>query len=311
LLIHNKIAVVVPVYSAEKILDELCRRLTFNLSQITDSFEIILVDDSSSDSSWIKIKENSLKDNRIKGFLLSKNFGQHHAITAGIDKADAEWVVVMDCDLQDRPEEIVKLHNKAMQGFDIVLALRKNRKDHLLKKMSSKLFYLILSFFSGMKFNGEVGNFGIYNKKVVDNIKEMREPFRFFVSSVKWTGFDSATIDVKHDKRFEGKSTYNYKKLISLGFNIIISYSNKLLKMMILFGVLFSFLSFLIIIYNFYLKFTDQITELGYTSIITSIWFLAGIILSSMGILGIYLGKIYDGIKNRPLYIISKKTLNE
>lgn len=311
MLIHNKIAVVVPVYSAEKILDELCRRLTFNLSQITDSFEIILVDDSSSDGSWNKIKENTLKDDRIKGFLLSRNFGQHHAITAGIDKADAEWVVVMDCDLQDRPEEIVQLYNKAMQGFDIVLALRKNRKDHLLKKMSSKLFYLILSFFSGMKFNGEVGNFGIYNKKVVDNIKEMREPFRFFVSSVKWIGFDSATIDVKHDKRFEGKSTYDYKKLFSLGFNIIISYSNKLLKMMIFFGILFSFLSLLIIIYNFYLKFTDQITELGYTSIITSIWFLAGIILSSMGILGIYIGRIYDGIKNRPLYIISKKTLNE
>lgn len=311
MLIHNKIAVVVPVYSAEKILDELCSRLTFNLSQITDSFEIILVDDSSSDSSWNKIKENTLKDDRIKGYLLSRNFGQHHAITAGIDKADAEWVVVMDCDLQDRPEEIVQLYNKAIQGFDIVLALRKNRKDHLLKKMSSKLFYLILSFFSGMKFNGEVGNFGIYNKKVVDNIKEMREPFRFFVSSVKWIGFDSATIDVKHDKRFEGKSTYDYKKLFSLGFNIIISYSNKLLKMMIFFGILFSFLSLLIIIYNFYLKFTDQITELGYTSIITSIWFLAGIILSSMGILGIYIGRIYDGIKNRPLYIISKKTLNE
>ena len=171
MLIHNKIAVVVPVYSAEKILDELCSRLTFNLSQITDSFEIILVDDSSSDGSWNKIKENTLKDDRIKGFLLSRNFGQHHAITAGIDKADAEWVVVMDCDLQDRPEEIVQLYNKAMQGFDIVLALRKNRKDHLLKKISSKLFYLILSFFSGMKFNGEVGNFGIYNKKVVDNIK--------------------------------------------------------------------------------------------------------------------------------------------
>ena len=311
MLKHVEIAVVVPVYRAEKIIDELCSRLKFNLSQITGSFEIILIDDCSSDSSWIKIKENSLKDTRIKGFLLSKNFGQHHAITAGIDKCNAYWVVVMDCDLQDRPEEIVKLYNKAIKGFDIVLALRKNRKDHLLKKISSKIFYLILTFFSGMKFNGEVGNFGIYNKKVVDNIKEFREPFRFFVSTVKWIGFNSATIDVKHDKRFEGKSTYNYKKLISLAFNIIISYSNKLLKMMIFFGVLFSFLSFLIIIYNFYLKFTDQITELGYTSIITSIWFLAGIILSSMGILGIYIGKIYEGIKNRPLYIISKKTLNE
>jgi len=311
LLIHNKIAVVVPVYSAEKILDELCSRLTFNLSQITDSFEIILVDDSSSDSSWIKIKENTLKDDRIKGYLLSRNFGQHHAITAGIDKADAEWVVVMDCDLQDRPEEIVQLYNKALKGFDIVLAARKNRKDNFLKKATSKLFYFVLSFLSGMKFNGEVGNFGIYNKNVVDNIKHLREPFRFFVSSVKWIGFSSTTLNVEYDNRFEGKSSYNYKKLISLAVNIIISYSNKPLKMMIFSGIGFAFISLLFIAYNFYLKFIGQITELGYTSIISSIWLLAGIILSSTGVLGIYIGKIYDGIKNRPLYVISEKTLNE
>ena len=305
---ETKIAVIIPVYNAEKILDELCSRLTFNLSQITDSFEIILVDDGSSDSSWNKIKENSLKDNRIKGFLLSKNFGQHHAITAGIDKSNADWVVVMDCDLQDRPEEIVELYNKAIQGFDIVLAARKNRKDNFLKKASSKLFYIILSFFSGMKFNGEVGNFGIYHKNVIENIKHLREPFRFFVSSVKWIGFNSTTLNVEHDNRFEGKSSYNYKKLISLAVNIIISYSNKPLKMMIFTGISFAFVSLLFIAYNFYLKFIGQITELGYTSIISSIWLLAGLILSSTGILGIYIGKIYDGIKNRPLYIISEKT---
>tara|TARA_B110000483_G_scaffold57646_1_gene72126 strand:- start:925 stop:1860 length:936 start_codon:yes stop_codon:yes gene_type:complete len=305
----NKIAVVVPVYLAEKILDELCSRLTFNLSKITDSFEIILVDDSSSDNSWTKIKHNSLKDNRIKGYLLSRNFGQHHAITAGIDIASAEWVVVMDCDLQDNPEEIANLYREAKKGFDIVLAARKNRKDSFLKKMSSKFFYYSLSFFSGLKFNGEVGNFGIYHINVINSIKEIREPFRFFVSSVKWVGFKSSSIDVEHDRRFEGKSSYNYKKLISLGFNIIISFSNKPLKMMIFTGVGFSLISILFIAYNLYLKFSGQITELGYASIISSIWLLSGVILSSAGILGIYIGKIYDGIKKRPLYIISEKTL--
>ena len=308
---QNKIAVVIPVYRSENILDELCNRLVTNLSVITDAFEIILIDDSSPDNSWNKIKENTLKDDRINGYLLSRNFGQHHAITAGIDKTNAEWVVVMDCDLQDRPEEIVELYNKAIQGFDIVLAARKIRKDNFLKKVTSKLFYLILSFLSGMKFNGEVGNFGIYHKNVVDIIKDLREPFRFFVSSVKWIGFNSTTVNVVHDNRFEGKSTYNYKKLISLGVNIIISYSNKPLKMMIFTGIGFAFISFLFTAYNFYLKFIGQITELGYTSIISSIWLLAGIILSSTGILGIYIGKIYDGIKNRPLYIISEKTTNE
>ena len=276
-----------------------------------DAFEILLIDDSSPDNSWGKIKENTFKDNRIKGYLLSRNFGQHHAITAGIDKVNAEWVIVMDCDLQDRPEEIAKLYNKALEGFDIVLAARKNRKDKFLKRASSKTFYLILSFLSGMEFNGEVGNFGIYHKNVVDNIKDLREPFRFFVSSVKWLGFNSTTVNVVHESRFEGKSTYNYKKLISLGVNIIISYSNKPLKMMIFTGIGFAFISLLFIAYNFYLKFIGQITELGYTSIISSIWLLAGVILSSTGILGIYIGKIYDGIKNRPLYVISEISTNE
>ena len=306
-----KIAVIIPVYRAEKIVDELCNRLITNLSKITDTFEIILIDDSSPDNSWDKIKENTLKDDRIKGYLLSRNFGQHHAIAAGIDKADAQWVVVMDCDLQDRPEEIVQLYNKALEGFDIVLASRQNRKDNFLKKATSKFFYIILSFLSGMKFNGEVGNFGIYNKNIIDNIKNLREPFRFFVSSVKWIGFNSTTLNVEHDIRFEGKSSYNYKKLISLAVNIIISYSNKPLKMMIFTGIGFAFISLLFIAYNFYLKFIGQITELGYTSIISSIWLLAGVILSATGILGIYIGKIYDGIKNRPLYIISEKTTNE
>ena len=308
---ETKIAVIIPVYRAEKIVDELCNRIITNLSKLTDAFEIILIDDSSPDNSWNKIKENTLKDDRIKGYLLSRNFGQHHAITAGIDKADSEWVVVMDCDLQDRPEEIVQLYNKAIEGFDIVLAARQNRKDNLLKKATSKLFYFVLSFLSGMKFNGEVGNFGIYHKNVINNIKNLREPFRFFVSSVKWIGFNSTTLNVEHDNRFEGKSSYNYKKLISLAVNIIISYSNKPLKMMIFTGIGFAFISLLFIAYNFYLKFIGQITELGYTSIISSIWLLAGVILSATGILGIYIGKIYDGIKNRPLYIISEKTTNE
>lgn len=309
--INSKIAVVVPVYQAGEIIDELCIRVIDNLSKITHKFEIILVDDSSSDNSWDKIKENSLKDQRVKGYLLSRNFGQHHAITAGLDIVSAEWIIVMDCDLQDNPDEIINLYQEAIKGFDIVLAARKNRKDHIFKRITSKFFYVVLSFFSGLKFNGEVGNFGIYNNKVVKNINEIREPFRFFVSSVKWLGFKSTTINVSHEKRFEGKSSYNFKKLLSLSINIIISFSNKPLKMMIFTGFGFILFSFLFIVYTLYLKLIGQITELGYTSIISSIWLLSGVILFSSGILGIYIGKIYDGIKNRPLYIISEKTSYE
>ena len=293
---------------AENIVGELCLRLVKNLSKITHEFEIILIDDGSTDNSWNKICEIAKKEKRVNGFKLSRNFGQHHAITAGIDKADAEWVVVMDCDLQDKPEEIINLYNKACKGYDIVLAARKNRTEGILKRTTSRSFYWLLSFFSGLKFNREIGNFGIYNKKVIDSIKTLKEPFRFFVSSVKWVGFKTSIIGVKHDFRFEGKSSYNYKKLFSLALNIIISYSNKPLKIMIYSGLSFSFISILFILYNIYLKYTNQITELGYTSIISSIWLLSGIILVCTGVLGVYIGKVFDGTKKRPLYIISEIT---
>ena len=303
-----KISVISPVYRAENIVDKLCNELINSLKQITDNFEIILVDDCSPDNSWLKIQENAKIHSEIKGLKLSKNFGQHHAITAGIDQAHGDWFVIIDCDLQDNPKEIINLYKKAVEGYDIVLAARKNRKDGFLKKFTSKLFYFLLSFLSGLKFNGDVGNFGIYNIKVIESIKSLKEPFRFFVSSVKWVGFKSTTINVSHGNRFDGKSSYNYKKLFSLAINIIISYSNKPLRFMIFTGLSFSFISILFIAYNIYLKYTNQITELGYTSIISSIWLLSGIILVSSGILGIYIGKIYDGIKNRPLYIISDYT---
>ena len=306
-----KISVVSPVYKAEKIIDELCERLILSISEITHNFEIILIDDNSPDNSWNIILELSKKDKRIKGYKLSRNFGQHHAITAGLDKCCGEWTVVMDCDLQDKPEEIINLFNEAKKGYQIVLAARVRRKHSLMKKISSKFFYKIMNFFSGLKYDGDIANFGIYNKIVIENLKTMREPFRFFVSSIKWSGFKTSVIKVKHGNRHEGKSTYNYKKLISLGINIIISYSNKPLKFMIYTGIIFSLISILFITYNIYKKINGEITELGFTTVISSIWLLSGIMLFSLGIIGIYISKIYDGIKNRPLYIISEDTNNE
>lgn len=310
MLENVEISIIIPVFRAEKIIDELCKRLTLSITKISENYEIILVDDFSPDNSWNKILENSNNDNRIKGYQLSRNFGQHHAITAGLDQSKAKWNVVMDCDLQDRPEEIVRLYTKAQEGFDIVLAARKRRRDGFFKRITSKLFYLILSSLSGLKFNGEIGNFGIYSNQVIKEAQQIREPFRFFVSTIKWLGFKTTSIDVEHDFRFEGKSSYNYKKLFSLAANIIISYSNKPLKILIYLGFTFSLGAIFFIAYNLYLKLSGQITELGYTSLISSIWLLSGIIIASMGILGIYIGKIYDGIKSRPLYVISNKTNN-
>jgi dolichol-phosphate mannosyltransferase len=141
------------------------------------------------DNSWAKICEESAKDPRVVGIKLSKNFGQHHAITAGLDYAKGEWIVVMDCDLQDQPEEIVSLYNKAKEGYDIVLAQRVQRQDTLRKRMGSKLFYSLFSYLSGIKQDGSVANFGIYHAKVIRAITQLREPMRAFAPMVHWVGF--------------------------------------------------------------------------------------------------------------------------
>jgi dolichol-phosphate mannosyltransferase len=212
----------------------------------------------------------------------------------------------MDCDLQDRPEEIPALYNKAMEGFDIVYAQRINRKDSLVKKIFSKLFYKIYSILAGIEYDGHVANFGIYNKKVISVLRNMREPMRAFSPMVRWVGFNKAFIHVEHGRRFSGKSTYSLNKVFSLAGDIILAYSDKPLKIIIRIGFLISFVSFLIAVYYLITYFAGRILVPGYVSIILSIWFLGGLIILNLGIIGLYISKIFAGIKNRPLYIIDK-----
>lgn len=298
------ISVVSPVYKAEAIVDLLVERLTYELSKITENFEIILVDDCGPDNSWAKIQKNSLMDKRVVGIKLSRNFGQHYAITAGLDHAKGEWVVVMDCDLQDRPEEIIKLYNKAQSGYDIVLARRYQRQDSILKKLSSKLFYKILSYLTGAKQDSTIANFGIYNRKVIEAVSNMRESIRVFPIMVRWVGFKSIAIDVVHAERAEGKSSYNFNKLFNLAIDIMLAYSDKPLRLTIKLGLLISFTAFLFTLYIVIRAISGGYTVLGYASIISSIWFLSGLIVFVLGVMGLYIGKIFQGVKNRPVYII-------
>lgn len=174
------ISIVSPVYKAEKIVDILVKRIKEEVSKITENYEIILVEDGSPDRSWEAIERNCMEDKRVKGIKLSRNFGQHYAITAGLDHAKGEWTVVMDCDLQDRPEEIINLYQKALEGYDIVLARRHKRQDSFLKRTFSWLFYKILSYLTGTKHDPAVANFGIYHKKVIQAVSQMRESIRYF-----------------------------------------------------------------------------------------------------------------------------------
>ncbi len=300
------LSVVSPVYKAEKIIPLLIQRIENSVSKITSNFEIILVEDGGPDSSWDVIEAIAKTNSKIKGIKLSRNFGQHPAIMAGLSQANGEWIVVMDCDLQDQPEEIEKLYHKALEGFDIVLAKRKNRKDGFLKKMTSSFFYKIYGYFTDTEYDNEVANFGVYHNKVIQSILEISDTIKFFPLFVKFVGYKSTSIIVEHAERAEGSTSYSFAKLLSLAFNTIISFSNKPLKLFVKFGLTISTLSFIIGMYNIYLALTNQIAVLGYSSIFVSIWFLSGVIITTIGVTGIYVGKIFDQTKNRPVYIIDR-----
>ena len=303
-----KLSIVSPVYRAELVLDELVERIAKSVPSAFNSYEIILVDDFSPDKSWQKIVEISSKNSNVRGFKLSRNFGQHYAITAGLNQVSGDYVVVLDCDLQDQPEEIEKLFNESQKGFDIVLARRYERKDSLYKKTVSKLFYKTLSYLTGTKQDATVANFGIYSKQVINEVVKLEEKIKYFPTMVKWVGFSTSYVNVEHASRSEGKSNYNLKKLLNLALDIILAYSDKPLRLIIKFGLSIALISFLMVIYVLFEKFTGKVSVSGYASLIISIWFLSGCILTTLGVVGLYIGKIFEGVKNRPSYIIEKTT---
>jgi dolichol-phosphate mannosyltransferase len=305
------ISVVIPVYKAEDCLHELYRRLINSLEKTGSDFEIIMVEDCGGDRSWEIIKDLSKSDSRITGIKFSRNFGQHYAISAGLDHCKGEWVVVMDCDLQDRPEEIPILYTKALEGYDVVAARRKGRKDKITKKLVSAIFYKAFNYLTDMHHDWEIGNFRIISRKVVDAIGTMNENLRFFCGMVDWMGFRTAAIDVKHDKRFHGSTSYTYKNLWKLASATIIAYSNKPLRIAIKCGAAIALIAFIygsIIVLR---ALVYGIPVMGWSSLIVAICFFSGIIILFLGINSIYLGKTFDETKKRPLYLISETSSNK
>ncbi|UJH91296.1 glycosyltransferase family 2 protein [Antarcticibacterium sp. 1MA-6-2] len=301
------ISIVSPIYNAGKIIPELIRRIEASVEVITADYEIIFVEDGGPDNSWEVIQQYAVERPKLKGYKLSRNFGQHYAVTAGLDLAKGDWVVVMDCDLQDQPEEIEKLYLKAQEGYDLVLAQRMERKDNALKKLFSKSFNRTLGYLTGAEQDETVGSFGIYSRKVVNAIVSMRESIRYFPTMVKWVGFKTAKVEVAHNYREEGKSNYSVGKLFKLATDIILAYSDKPLRLLVSSGLIISIISFLVAVFYFLKWLIDGVDVLGFTSLIISIWLLSGIIILTLGIVGLYVGKIFEGVKNRPLYIISEE----
>lgn len=299
-----KFSVVTPVYRCAPCLRQLYRRLRDTLEPLGGDFEIIMVNDHSPDDAWAVIGELARRDRRVKGINLSRNFGQHYAITAGLDYSTGEWVVVMDCDLQDQPEEIAKLYAKALEGYDIVLGQRRVRHDSWLKRTGSRLFYRLFSYLTDTRQDASIANFGIYHRRVIDTLVGMREKLRFFPTMVQWVGFRSAAIEIAHAGREEGKSSYNLRRLINLAVDVIISFSDKPLRLTVKLGLTLSFLAFLYALYIVIRALLGIKGIEGWPSLIVSIWFNAGLIIFILGMIGIYISKIYDEVKRRPIYIV-------
>jgi glycosyltransferase involved in cell wall biosynthesis len=298
--------VVIPVLNEDSLIQELIRQVMTNVELVTNDFEIILVDDGSSDNTWDKIEKSAMNEMRIKGIHLSRNFGHHYAISAGLHNSKGEWVVVMDGDLQDRPEVIPELYKKAQEGFDIVFVSRKNRPETLVYRITQKLFYRLLNAISGLKFDSTQANFSIINKKVVESFKLFPETARFYVSTINWLGYKRSKIEANHGVRFSGKTSYTLQKRIKLAIEVIVSFSNRPLNFAIYLGltsVIVSLFGFFSIIYKY---FTTGFAVSGWASLIITVVFFSGIVITILGVLGVYIGKIFQEAKNRPLYIISK-----
>ncbi len=297
------ISVVVPVYGCRAALPELHRRLTEVLGRLAGEYEIILVNDACPQNSWEEIEALCARDSHVVGLELSRNFGQIKALTAGLDYSTGDWVVVMDCDLQDRPEEIERLYAKAREGYDVVFARRQTRRDSALKVFVSRCFYRVYSFAADAAYDPALCNFSISSRKVVDGYCGMRELHRAFVMYIQWMGFRQGFIDVQQQERYAGKSGYDFKKRLRLAGEILTSQSDKLLRLTAVGGLAISLLAFLAVLIIVIRYFFWHIQP-GWTSLAASVFLMGGLTILAIGIAGIYIGNIFMEVKHRPLYIV-------
>lgn len=306
------ISVISPVYGAELTINELIKQIINTLEKITTNYEIVLIDDCGPDNSWELIKQNCLLNKKIKGIKLSRNFGQHFAITAGIDNASGDYLVILDCDLQDDPKYIEDMYEKVQEGYEIVYTLKKTRKHSFLKNITAKLFNTVFNYLVESpltKTNGNVGAYSMISRKVAEAFKSYNDYQRHYLMVLRWLGFKNCYITIEHKERFAGKSSYNLSKLVKHAINGITSQSDKLLRIFVTLGLGISAIAFISILIIIFLYFTHGFLS-GWASTLVVLLFSTGMILTGIGVLGIYLGKTFEQTKNRPKYVIDTK-LNE
>ncbi|MBU0490156.1 MAG: glycosyltransferase family 2 protein [Bacteroidetes bacterium] len=302
----NKLSILIPVYNDQDVLEELNARLMQVIPAICDDFEIVLVDDGSKDKSWQKIEELKQINSHIVGIKLMRNFGQQNAIAAGLDYVHGDLIVIMDSDLQDRPEDIPKLIDALNQSdASMAIAKWKSRKDGFFKKSVSKLFYSVSRKITKIKHEPHLGVFRVIRKETVDELKKYEEKTSTTLSLLYWIGVDYVAVELERDERFAGKSGYNLKKMILLTMDRIFSFSMFPIRAAIYTGLLISAVSFIIGVILILRHFFGNVAP-GWTSIVVLVLFLFGVNFIFMGIIGEYLGRVFLESKKRPKYVIKK-----
>lgn len=305
-----KLSVVIPVFNEELILDELFRRVVGVASSITEDYEIIMVNDGSRDGSLAAIIAASEKNPRIKYISFSRNFGHQVSITAGMDFAQGEAIVTIDGDLQDPPELMVDMYAEYKKGFKVVYAKRIARKGETwFKRESAKWFYRLMARLVSFEIPLDVGDYRLISRDVLSYIRKMKEYDKYLRGQIAWLGFKSQYVYYERDERKFGTTNYPFRKMLRLAFNGITGFSDAPLKLATNLGFVVCLISFVIGVYALYGYFFDRNTVPGWASTIISITFLGGVQLLSIGIIGEYISRIINNVRDRPLYVIDQTNL--
>ncbi len=309
---HMKYSIIIPVYNEELVVRETYSRLKAVMDKADGSYELLFVNDGSQDKTIDILKELAVQDRHVKYLDFSRNFGHQIAITAGMDHATGSAIVVIDADLQDPPELILDMIEKWKEGYEIVYAKRTKRKgETFFKKQTAKIFYRLLRASTDIEIPLDTGDFRLLDRKVCDQLKGMKEQSRFVRGLVSWVGFKQTAIEYERDERLAGETKYPLKKMLKFSMDGITSFSYKPLKLASLLGVMLSAASSLAILIVLYQRLFTDTTIPGWSSLLLTMLFFNGVMLIMLGVIGEYIGRIYDEAKNRPLYILRDSRQSE
>ncbi|MBH1639339.1 glycosyltransferase family 2 protein [Stenotrophomonas geniculata] len=298
------VSVVIPVYGCSSCLEELTERVLAAVKNESRTVEIIFVDDNSPDQAWERILELSQLHAEVRGLKLSRNFGQHAAISAGIARARGRAMIVMDCDLQDIPEEIPTLLAELKEDVEIVLGQRIERQDTWFKQAGSRTFYRTLGWLTDTNYDPSTANFGAYSRKVIDAMNAMPETDRFLPLLARWTGFRTVRTPVVHGERTVGKSSYTLSKLLQMATRIALSFSDKPLRLVMSASFALAGVGLCVAAFAVYRYLMGDIRVAGFTSILASVWLVGSFLMASIGVVGLYVGRMHNETKRRPQYLI-------